>query len=89
MIKFETMSEVDYEDYLKAAIKSYAGEHIKAGNWTEENGYEKAVEQYKRLLPDGVATKNHYLFNILTDEEKVGILWVHSDPNQNQQRAFI
>src|ERR1700730_120390 len=77
MIRLVPMTEAEFQVYLEQSIANYAQEHIKAGRWSPEDGLRSAQAEYQQLLPDGLATKDNYLFSIEDEElgKKVGILW--------------
>ncbi|MBX3066067.1 MAG: GNAT family N-acetyltransferase [Anaerolineae bacterium] len=72
------MTESDFQSRLDFMITDYAQENVKAGYWTEEEAQQKSSETFQRLLPDGTATANHYLYTIRDGEtkESVGLLWL-------------
>ena len=71
------MNEAKYQAYLSTAIAGYAQGHVDAGNWTAENALGLATQQYHELLPDGLNSKNNYLFSIedVATQTLVGMLW--------------
>ena len=76
MVKLEKMNSHEFQQYLSFAIKNYADEHVKAGNWDESEAVDKAAQEYENLLPDGEKTANQYLFTIRDGEHEVGIIWL-------------
>src|SRR5512136_2060104 len=77
MVRLISMSATDFQAYLEDDIERYAQEHVRAGNWHPSEALQKSREEHQRLLPDGLATKNHYFF-LIEDEQrgaKVGIIW--------------
>lgn len=87
MVKLAPMQQEDFEPYLERDIQEYAGEHVRNGNWKHEEALERSRKEHQQLLPDGLQSKNQYLFSILDDtgHQKLGVLWVHVENNQ----AFI
>ena len=72
------MSDTTYQIYLDMAIREYAEDKIKAGNWQPEEALERSAQEFRKYLPDGVATQDHYLYDI---EDKalgstVGMIWL-------------
>jgi RimJ/RimL family protein N-acetyltransferase len=91
MIALVPMTEADFQTYCERAISEYAEEHVRGGRWSEEEAYEQARRQYQELLPQGVATPNHFLYT-LTDtstQTPVGRLWFALQPQAGNQVAFI
>jgi RimJ/RimL family protein N-acetyltransferase len=93
-ISLRPMTEKIFNDYYNTSLKDYAQEHVKAGNWHEDEAEQKAEEQFKRLLPNGLASENHFLFSICDDKKWgdngiVGVLWLHFMTKNKDKRAFI
>lgn len=85
------MTDGEFAVFVERAIPAYAAAHARAGNWTEDEALEKSRSAYADTLPDGLATKNHFLFTI-TDEEtraKVGVLWFMLDEDAPSKAAFL
>jgi len=81
MVRLVLMPESDLQAYLDKAIPNYAADNIKAGYWTEEEGLNKARDTFKRLLPDGMNTKDQYIYNVHDAEadQRVGIIWLNRE----------
>lgn len=88
-VKLTPMDEKIFKDYYEQSMKDYAYEHVKAGNWKEEEAMQKAKEQFEQLLPNGLATKNHYLFSVLAYGEAIGSLWLYVTATEHEKKAFI
>ncbi|MCM3667852.1 GNAT family N-acetyltransferase [Mesobacillus maritimus] len=80
------MNSSEFEQYLSHAIRGYADEHVKAGNWNEQEALSKATKEYERLLPDGEKTANHTLFTIRDEDKEVGMIWLAQRAND---KGFI
>lgn len=91
MIRLVPMNETEYQEYLDFAIADYAQEHVKAGRWNAENALQSATQEYQQLLPDGLHTKNQYLFTIVDEltGDKVGMLWFAVTERANEPVAFV
>lgn len=76
LITLRDMDSTEYQRYLRFSIKNYAAEHVKAGNWNEEESIEKATKEYNKLLPEGEKTPNHKLFTIIADDIEAGVIWL-------------
>lgn len=88
MIILNAMSQKDYDTYLSTAVTDYAGEKIKAGTWTEQLAFQRASEEYQRLLPNGIETPDNYFYRIDHNETKVGVIWI-AKSTDNPETAFI
>ncbi len=89
-ITLQLMTEQEFQSYLAHSTKHYAEEKIKAGTWLPEEAPELAEWTFKDLLPDGLETADHYLWTLTLDgKDNAGWLWLHADPDNPQQDAFI
>ena len=91
MIRLIPMTESEFAAYVEEDIERYAQERIRAGDWRPAEALHKSREEHQQLLPDGLATKNHYLFSI-NDEalgSKVGVMWFAIYGQQLQPLAFV
>jgi RimJ/RimL family protein N-acetyltransferase len=87
-IDFMPLTDAEYEAWLDRAIAEYAAEHVRTGNWTEDESIGRASDEMARFLPDGPKTPGHFLWTIRpADGEPVGLLWVGTDRRPGQ--AFI
>ncbi len=91
MIQLQLMNETEYQEYLAVSVAEYAQEHVKAGRWSSEEALQEARKEYQALLPDGVNSKNQYLFTIVDEETgaKVGMLWFADTERANERVAFV
>lgn len=78
MIELVLMNNEDLQEYLEYAVKNYADEKVKSGNWSESEALQKSRRSFGSLLPNGVNTQNQYLYSIIDkdQEKKVGIIWI-------------
>jgi len=91
MIKLRAMTSEEFASWQTKAKADYAADQIRVGNWTEENGQQKAEEQFAGYLPQGLDTENHYLSLVLdaTTEETVGHVWYAVMPGSTGPTLFI
>lgn len=91
MVRLVPMTEVEFNAYLKYGPQDYAQEHIQAGNWSPSDALRLAWEQYNQLLPDGLATPNHYFYTIEDQAQAVvvGMLWFMVHDRAGRQEAFV
>jgi ribosomal protein S18 acetylase RimI-like enzyme len=87
MVKLIPMEQKDFEIFLERGIREYAEDHVRNGNWTAEESLERSRKEFEQLLPDGVNSKDQFLFSIIdeTHGNKIGMLWVQI----KGQKAFI
>jgi RimJ/RimL family protein N-acetyltransferase len=78
MIRLVPMSDAKFQAYLEVIVREYAEDKIKAGNWQPEEALHRSAQEFRRYLPDGLATEDNYLYDI-EDEAlgvKVGVIWL-------------
>ena len=86
MIRLEEMNTDEFQRYLRFAIKNYAAEHVRAGNWDEHEAISRSAQEYEKLLPDGEKTINNKLFIIRDGEQEVGMIWL---AKRSADKGFI
>lgn len=85
------MSERAFRAFLHAAVENYAEENVSAGRWPAEGARERSQESFAQLLPQGPATPDHHLFEIVAGGESVvGSLWygVYREGEQRQVHVY-
>jgi ribosomal protein S18 acetylase RimI-like enzyme len=73
------MTQEQYEAWLPGEMAGYADENVRTGRWSRDEALQKSRDDHAKLLPQGLATPDHRLWNITRerDGEAVGMLWVH------------
>ena len=91
MVRLVPMTDAEFEVYLAHAVDNYAQEHVQAGNWRSEEAQQKSAQEFGQLLPDGVASKDQYLFSIVEESAglKIGMLWFAVNHRGSSLTAFI
>ena len=93
MLHLDPMSESQFQAYLGTAVEDYAQEHIKAGDCAPEDALMLAQKDYRELLPDGLQSKNQFLFSIRDDaldqNPIVGVIWFAVREGRTAKSAFI
>jgi ribosomal protein S18 acetylase RimI-like enzyme len=86
MITLEPIQQEDFDRMIDAEIRGYAEEHVRNGNWPAEGALERSKKEFDALLPDGIHSKDQYLWSLLDeDSSKIGVLWVQV----KDHKAFI
>jgi len=86
MVKLEPIQQEDFEIFLERGIREYAGDHVRNGNWSSEEALDRSKKEFESLLPDGIRSKDQYLYSIIDNSgNKIGVLWVQV----KDQKAFI
>ncbi len=88
MVALRPMTEAEYTPYIAYLREDYAQERAKSGETPIEEERELSNKQIDGLIPQGLATPNHYFWTV-TDEggAAIGSLWVFVEPEKG--RAFI
>ncbi len=91
MVRLVSLSESEFQTYLEGDIEHYAQERVRASDWLPAEALQKSREEHQQLLPDGLTTRNHYLFSIEdeTNRAKVGIIWFALYDKQLLPVAFV
>ena len=89
MVKLIPMAQEDFEPYYERSVREYAEEHVRNGNWQAEEALENSRKQFAELLPNGLKTKNEFIYSIVDEAGgKLGILWVEVKMDASPRRAF-
>lgn len=90
MIKLIDMTPKEFDAFLERDIKEYAEENVKAGYWSKTDALKRSRKEHERLLPEGLKTKDHYLFTIETSlDGRVGMVWLRTDHESPVPSGFI
>jgi ribosomal protein S18 acetylase RimI-like enzyme len=86
MITLEPLQQEDFDRVIENEIKEYAADHVRNGNWPAEGALERSRKEFEVLLPDGIHSRDQYLWSIVDlENNKIGMLWVQV----KDQKAFI
>ncbi|MFT3957095.1 MAG: N-acetyltransferase [Piscinibacter sp.] len=77
MITLLPMPEGEFPSFEAECTAAYAHDNIRAGRWPQSSGLARAREEFRRLLPDGLNSPNHFIYSIHDPEQgqTVGFLW--------------
>src|SRR5678815_383909 len=89
MSKLIPMTQPEYDEYLKHLIPDYAADNVRAGYWDESEALEESRQQIETLLPQGVQTKDHYIYNLVDGEQTVGMIWLKAQLDRAVKSGFI
>jgi ribosomal protein S18 acetylase RimI-like enzyme len=90
MVKLIPMDPADFPAYLESSIRDYAVDKIRSGQWKESEAIEKSRAEYARYLPDGLDTKDQFIYSIVdeSNQQKLGVLWVEVKMDESPRTAF-
>ncbi len=74
-MKLRPLTSDEYEVYVEKAIKNYEDELLTSGMFSKELAKQQSEATFKRLLPDGINTKDNYLFYAYDKDTLVGFIW--------------
>jgi RimJ/RimL family protein N-acetyltransferase len=89
MSKLIPMTQHEFDLLLERAVSDYAADNVRAGHWSETEALEKARRQTESLLPQGLQTKDHYLYTLYDDDEAIGMIWLRAELNRPVKNGFI
>ena len=88
-IYLENMKQQTFKPFYEESIIEYAAEHVKSGDWEEEESIERARTEFENLLPEGLNTSNQYLLSVINNDVNIGYLWLHIFAFKEQKKCFI
>jgi ribosomal protein S18 acetylase RimI-like enzyme len=76
-IRLEQMDETEFCIYRDAAVRAYAEDKQRSGDWARRDALTLSLQAFYRSAPGGPQTPNQHLFTIHDAETdlKVGWLW--------------
>ena len=91
MIKLVPMGQDAFAAFVKASTASYAEENVLAGRWPATGALERSRNEFQKLLPDGLATPDNFVFEIQLDGSQVavGALWLAVMTNGGSRTGHI
>jgi ribosomal protein S18 acetylase RimI-like enzyme len=80
-----------FAEYKAAEVASFAEDNVSCGRWPAEGALARSLAEFEDLLPQGAATPNNRLLEILESERgaTVGYLWFAAQEREGQKIAFI
>ncbi|MFH9228986.1 GNAT family N-acetyltransferase [Streptomyces lydicus] len=75
-VTYRPMTAAEYPAWLAAGEQRYLADMVRAGSHTPEQASKKAEEDYRTLLPQGVATPDNTLLVLQADGEPIGNGWL-------------
>jgi ribosomal protein S18 acetylase RimI-like enzyme len=83
------MTDEQYRAYRDTAEDGYAKHIAESGLMAWPDAVQKASEDFTRLLPDGLATADSYLWTAYDGAAEVGMLWLLIETRSDGRRAFV
>ena len=89
MSKLVPMTQSEFEAFVEHIIPAYAADKVRAGHWDEEEALEKSRKQTESLLPQGLQTKDHYLYTLYDGDKSIGMIWLRVELDRPVKSGFI
>lgn len=84
------MTDSDYAFWQARSLEDYIKEKMKANSLTRAEAEEVGKSDFKRILPEGLGSKDNYLFKMVSDvSEVLGYLWFCVRGAEDNRRIFI
>jgi ribosomal protein S18 acetylase RimI-like enzyme len=77
--------------FVDAAVEDYAADNVAVGRWPAADARALSRAEFERLLPQGLATADNFLFEIteLSATAIVGMIWITVVTRGNSKTAFV
>ncbi len=76
MVHFEPLTAEEFKHYWTYSVNSWKQNMVRAGLIDSSVTYDEAEIQIRKFLPKGLKTPNHYFMHIVSDEGRIGTLWL-------------
>lgn len=85
------MRQEAFTAFFEVAVAAYAADNVASGRWLEHEAEQLSRAENERLLPNGVATPDNHLFEILasTGGPAVGSLWFVPHVRGARRMAYL
>ena len=89
MSELVPMTQTEFDAYYEILVPDYAADNVCAGYWTESESLEKSRKQTEGLLPQGMQTKDHYLYTFRDNDQYIGMIWLRAELDRPVKSGFI
>jgi ribosomal protein S18 acetylase RimI-like enzyme len=83
------MTQTELEVFLERTIPEYAEDKVRAGHWAESEALERSRKEFADELPQGLQTKNNYLYTLYDGDNAVGLIWMRANVDRPTNDGFI
>lgn len=89
-MKLTKMTQEEYDRWAPRSRAEYAQDKMKANRLTQAEAEEIAERDFHRLLPDGLNSKDNYLFTMKDPQAaQVGYIWFCVRGASDNRKAFV
>ena len=76
-VRLIELDDAPYREYRKHLVRDYAADKVRAGVWSKSEAESRAAVDVDGLLPEGPATRNHFLYSVRDESAgaEVGTVW--------------
>jgi ribosomal protein S18 acetylase RimI-like enzyme len=89
MSKLVPMTQSELEVFLERTIPEYAEDKVRAGHWAESEALERSRKEFADELPQGLQTRNNYLYTLYDGDNAVGLIWMRANVDRPTNDGFI
>lgn len=89
MFELVPMTQPDYEFWSLRSRMNYAQSKIKANGIPRDEAVKAANAEFERHLPEGIATKNNFLYSAFDEGARIGFLWLQARGPEGRRRAYV
>jgi len=89
LVTLRGLNPDQFSAWLESSIKGYAQANVKAGRWQQKDSIKKAEDACNGLLPQGLETPGHYIYDINSNSKTIGHVWLWIDLKTSPCKAFI
>lgn len=91
MITLVPMPDADFASFEAECTATYALDNIRALRWSQASGLARAQEDFRRLLPNGLNSPSHFIYNVhhQPSQQTVGFLWFAEFDSNGTRTGFI
>lgn len=91
MTRLVPMQADAYPRFLDEAVTGYAEDNVVAGRWPVDGALELSRAEFSRLLPAGLETPDHRIYEIEDEAtgQKVGFVWLAFMQKGTMKSAYV
>ena len=90
-VRLRTMTSEEYHKFQEMSIASEVQDRMHIERISYETAHKQVTEEFSRMLPDGLFTKDHNLLSVENsfDKRVVGFIWTLYEKYGNVRQCFI
>jgi ribosomal protein S18 acetylase RimI-like enzyme len=83
------MTTAQFDEWSRRSVDGFAAQQVAAGLHALPEARALADGHFAALLPDGLATPTHHLWQVLVGDEVVGSLWLRVRPGLGEVEGYV